>query len=269
MAEQLAPLSDTPRLDTELLLGAAIARSRTWLFTWPDHQIDSPQLATFLEYFQRRKSGEPVAYILGEKEFWSLPLAVDSSTLIPRPDTELLVATVIDLPHSKNSILDLGTGTGAIALALASELKTAEIIAVDKYPQAVSLARLNLQRLGFNNVKIMQSDWFAALEGQRFDVIVSNPPYVDGGDPHLSRGDVRFEPLTALVAEDKGLADIRHIITRSVGYLNNGGYLLLEHGWQQDEVVAKIFVGKGFKNVRTLKDLGGNNRVTLGVFDER
>lgn len=260
----LASVTDTPRLDTELLLGAALNKSRTWLFTWPERDVSPAELALFAEFMARRREGEPVAYILGQKEFWSLPLFVDNSTLIPRPDTELLVATIINLDIPKSRILDLGTGTGAIALALASELPNAQVIAVDKYPPAVALAQRNQRSLGLTNVRVVQSNWFAALQGLEFDLIVSNPPYIASSDPHLQRGDVRFEPRSALVAEENGLADIRHIITTSKTYLCAGGSLFLEHGWQQDEEVAKILSREKYQHIRTFKDLGGNDRVTMG-----
>lgn len=268
VSAELSDVSDTARLDTELLLAAVLGKSRTWLFTWPEYNLSEEEQARFAEFFARRRGGEPVAYILGEREFWSLPFFVDASTLIPRPDTELLVSCVVDLPIPKQRLLDLGTGTGAIALALASELSDALIIAVDKSPEAVHLAQRNQARLGFSNVEILQSDWYSALGDQHFDVIVANPPYIDEKDAHLGRGDVRFEPRSALVAADKGLADIRHIIVHAVEHLSDGGTLLIEHGWQQDERVAEILAGKGFLEIRTFQDLGGNNRATLGRWYE-
>ena len=206
-----------------------------------------------------------MAHLTGVREFWSLPLFVSPATLIPRPDTECLVEQALArLPASACRIVDLGTGTGAIALALASERPDCDVTAVDRMPDAVALAIRNTQHLGINNVRVLQSDWFSALQGQQFDMIVSNPPYIDEQDPHLALGDVRFEPLTALVAGDHGLADIVHIIEQSKHMLTPGGYLLLEHGWQQGQAVRDAFTRGGYQAVETCRDYGGNERITLG-----
>ena len=263
-ASELESISDSARLDVELLLGHVLEKNRTWLFTWPEKLVAEDAHSTFLSLLKRRVQGEPIAHILGEREFWSLPLYVDSSTLIPRPDTEALVETAIELTTSPDNILDLGTGTGAIALALASEFPNANVVAVDKSPQAVALAQRNLQRLQFNHVTILESDWFAALNKQRFDVIVSNPPYIDEHDPHLAQGDVRFEPVSALIAGEAGLADIRFIIESAQKHLSLGGVLLLEHGWRQAQAVQRLFEQNGYAKIETRKDIGGNDRVTLG-----
>ncbi|KOQ85654.1 peptide chain release factor N(5)-glutamine methyltransferase, partial [Enterobacter hormaechei] len=213
----------------------------------------------------RRKTGEPVAHLVGEREFWSLPLYVSAATLIPRPDTECLVEQALArLPAQPCQILDLGTGTGAIALALASERPDCTVTAVDVMPDAVALARRNVERLGLNNVSVLQSSWFAALESRVFEMIVSNPPYIDEDDPHLAQGDVRFEPLTALVAANQGLADLDHIVTTSRQYLLPGGWLLVEHGWTQGEAVRALFTRAGYAAVETCRDYGGNERLTLG-----
>ena len=227
----------------------------------------------------RRLKGEPIAYILGEKEFWSLPLNVSEGTLIPRPDTEILVEKALQIalekleenpPHFR--ILDLGTGTGAIALALASELfpicqKKAiqlDVIGVDLMPEVVKLAQSNAEK---NKLKVqfLQSRWFEHVEGQ-FDIIVSNPPYIDETDEHLSQGDVRFEPRSALVAGENGLADLRHLIECASVHLKDNGYLLLEHGWKQGEEVRSIFWQNHWQGVATIRDYGDNERVTLGYW---
>jgi len=227
--------------------------------------LTADQQAQLSALLSRRKAGEPVAHLTGEREFWSLPLYVSAATLIPRPDTECLVEHALArLPATACRILDLGTGTGAIALALASERPDCQVTAVDVMPDAVALALRNAARLGFNNVKIQQSSWFDALVGQQFDMIVSNPPYIDECDPHLSQGDVRFEPLTALVAAEEGLADIAHIVTVSRQYLTAGGWLLIEHGWTQAEAVRSLFTQAGYERVETCQDYGGNDRLTLG-----
>ncbi|VDZ78563.1 HemK protein [Salmonella bongori] len=187
------------------------------------------------------------------------------ATLIPRPDTECLVEQALArLPAKKCHILDLGTGTGAIALALASERPDCDVTAVDRMPDAVALARRNAEHLAIRNVRILQSYWFSALPGQRFDMIVSNPPYIDAQDPHLAEGDVRFEPLSALVADANGMADIIHIIDHARQVLTPGGYLLLEHGWQQGDAVRAAFQQAGYSDVETCRDYGGNERVTCG-----
>ncbi len=266
---ELATVSDTPRLDVELLLAHVLQKTRTWLFTWPDASLSDAQTKIFQDYFSRRISGEPIAHIIGVREFWSLPLAVNNSTLIPRPDTEILVEIPLQLfaedsPTQIRTLLDLGTGTGAIALAMASEKPHWQVLAVDKSQDAVSLAEKNRTQLQLTNVRVQQSDWFAKIDNtQKFDVIVSNPPYIDPQDPHLDQGDVRFEPRSALIADKKGLADIEWIVAHSLSYLAHGGWLLLEHGYDQGEAVRDLLNQQGFVAIETRRDYGGNDRVTL------
>lgn len=264
-AESLAAVSDSARLDVEVLLAHGLGKSRTWLYTWSDRQLTADELVSFEAMLARRQCGEPVAYITGEREFWSLPLMVAPSTLIPRPDTERLVelTLALELPVAA-SVLDLGTGTGAIALALASERPHWQILAVDMSAEAVALAEVNRARCQLANVRVRQSDWFTAFTETGFDVIVSNPPYIDAADPHLNQGDVRFEPHTALVAADQGLADIRQIATEGLNRLVEGGWLLVEHGYQQGEAVRSVFREAGFGQVCTERDYGGHERVTMG-----
>ena len=257
--------SESPRRDAEILLEHVTGKARTFILAFGETALTADQHAQLSALLSRRKAGEPVAHLTGEREFWSLPLYVSAATLIPRPDTECLVEHALArLPATACRILDLGTGTGAIALALASERPDCQVTAVDVMPDAVALALRNAARLGFNNVKIQQSSWFDALVGQQFDMIVSNPPYIDECDPHLSQGDVRFEPLTALVAAEEGLADIAHIVTVSRQYLTAGGWLLIEHGWTQAEAVRALFTQAGYERVETCQDYGGNDRLTLG-----
>lgn len=269
LAHELESLSDSARLDIELILCHVLQKNRTYVFTWPDKFLSPEQAETFQIFFKRRKSGEPIAHILGQREFWSLPLAVNNSTLIPRPDTELLVELVLELfaddsAQQKRSCLDLGTGTGAIVLAIASEKPQWQLVGVDKSTDTVALAQQNRDQLNFGHVEIKQSDWFSAITAQQFDVIVSNPPYIDPQDPHLDLGDVRFEPRSALIADNHGLADIELIIQQSWNYLCEQGWLLLEHGYDQGQVVRDLFYARGFTQVETRRDLGGNERVTLG-----
>ena len=257
--------SESPRRDAEILLEHVTGKARTYLLAFGETLLTPEQEAQLAALLARRKTGEPVAHLTGEREFWSLPLYVSAATLIPRPDTECLVEQALArLPDGPCRILDLGTGTGAIALALASERPDCQVTAVDVMPDAVALAQRNLARLGFSNVQINQSSWFSALAQHTFEMIVSNPPYIDEHDPHLSQGDVRFEPLTALVAANDGLADIEHIITTAREHLVPGGWLLLEHGWTQGAAVRALYSAAGYASVETCRDYGGNERLTLG-----
>ena len=271
--------TENSKIDALVLLQHATGKSRTQILAFDDTEIDEKVRLKLTALLDRRLKGEPIAYILGEKEFWSLPLNVSKGTLIPRPDTEILVEKALQIaleklqenpPHFR--ILDLGTGTGAIALALASELSSIcqkrqislEIIGVDLMPDVVELARSNAERNQLN-VQFLQSRWFENITG-KFDLIVSNPPYIDAQDEHLRQGDVRFEPLSALVANDAGYADLRHIIELAPSYLNSNGALLLEHGWQQGEKVRSIFLENHGEMVETVRDYGDNERVTLGFW---
>jgi len=259
------PDSPTERLDAELLLAAALGKSRSYLHTWPERIVSSEAAAAFAGYLERRRAGEPVAYILGQQGFWKLDLEVAPHTLIPRPDTELLVETALELVSPKPArVLDLGTGTGAIALALASECPGWQVMAVDRIDEAVALAERNRQRLGLGNVRVRTSHWFDALAGERFDLILSNPPYIRAADPHLVAGDVRFEPSSALVAGEDGLDDLRVIVAQAPGHLSPGGWLLLEHGYDQSAAVRELLMIGGFTEVASRVDLGGHERISLG-----
>lgn len=259
------PDSPTPRLDAELLLAHALGKSRSYLHTWPEREVDAEPGARFAADLTRRKAGEPVAHILGRQGFWSLELDVAAHTLIPRPDTELLVETVLELlPALPAMVLDLGTGTGAIALALASERPAWRVTGVDRVPEAVALAERNRARLELGNAAFVESHWFSALAGQRYRLIVSNPPYIAAADHHLDEGDLRFEPSSALVAGIDGLDDIRQIIAQAPGYLEHAGWLLLEHGFDQAAAVRELLAARGFSAVQSRRDLGGHERISLG-----
>ena len=262
-----ADLPDSPsaRVDAEWLLAAALGKSTSYLRTWPEREVTLACAERFAADLARRRRGEPVAYILGRQGFWSLELEVAPDTLIPRPDTELLVETTLRmLAATPSRVLDLGTGTGAIALALAAERPAWQVCGVDRIGAAVAPAERNRLRLGLNNATFALSDWFSALDGERFQLIVSNPPYIPASDPHLLQGDVRFEPQSALVAGQDGLDDIRAIIAQAPGHLQPGGWLLLEHGYDQAEAVRALLAARGFEATESRRDLGGHERISLG-----
>jgi len=256
--------SDTAALDAELILLHSMSAHRNILFTAPEQLLTDEQIKTFNALLQRRILGEPVAYILGEQGFWDLTLNVAPHTLIPRADTESLVDWVLENGMTPTRILDLGTGTGALALALAKEFPKASVLGVDVIPQAVELAKENKIKNQITNVNFMQSSWFDKVPNEAFDLIVSNPPYIDEDDEHLSKGDVRFEPLSALVAPNKGYDDLFLIADHAHHYLNSGGCLLMEHGWQQAETVRMYLEKSGYEAIGSGQDLAGQWRFSYG-----
>jgi release factor glutamine methyltransferase len=261
---QLPERVDSPGLDVELLLARTMGRSRTYLLANRDQEVDADKMERFNDLLDQRRCGVPVAYLLGSKEFRSIDLAVDDRVLIPRPDSETLVECALRHRSEQSlSIADLGTGSGAIALALARELPHCHVMAVDNSKEALEVARSNVMRLGVGNVEIMRSNWFDDLEGLTFDLVVSNPPYIDSSDTHLL-GDVRFEPRCALVSGANGLADLSTIIRAAPGYIRSRGWLMVEHGYLQARAVAGLFHSAGFSHVRTYCDMAGNDRVTEG-----
>ena len=266
--------SPSPRVDAEVLMEFATGRSRTWLYTWGDSECPTWEHARFDALIAARAQGQPVAYLTGEREFWGLPLATSSTTLIPRPDTETLVEAALARAGTPTGrLLDLGTGTGAIALAFASEKPDWQVVGVDVRPEAVALAVDNARTLNITNATFLVSDWFSAFTlsspsasspGSTFEIIVSNPPYIAADDPHLGQGDVRFEPRSALVAEADGMADLLHLITTAQAFLSPGGWLVLEHGYQQAPSVRQALKLAGYQSVESVQDMGGHERVTLG-----
>jgi len=264
--QRLRASVDDPVLEAQILLAHALGRERSWLYAWPEHEPEPAQRAVFERLLQRREKGEPVAHLVARREFWSLELTVNASTLVPRPETELLVETVLrlDLPDAAR-VLDLGTGSGAIALALAHERPAWRITATDASDQALAVARDNAERFGLDRIRFAHGSWFAAVDpAERFDLIVSNPPYVAEDDPHLERGDLRFEPRGALAAGPDGLDDIRRIIAAAPAHLQPGGHLWLEHGYDQGAAVRDLLGGGGFTGTRTVRDLGGQERCSGG-----
>ena len=262
----LAMSLDATAIDARLLLQHSLKVDHAWLIGHINDELTDAQSESFQQLLTRRLKGEPVAYILSVREFYGLPLKTTPATLIPRPDTETLVEAALDkLPDNQNlKVLDLGTGTGAIALAIAKNHPQAQVTAVDFSDEALSIAKENAQNLDLADVRFMQSDWFSSLQGEKFDLIVSNPPYIAENDAHLTQGDLRFEPLTALASGRDGLDDIRLIIQEAPSHLSPNGWLMLEHGYDQAEKVAELLTLSGFDQVSHVKDLSGMLRVTLG-----
>lgn len=251
-------------IDAEWLLLHVIDRSHTWLFGNRDAVLGHEQARNFESLVQRREQGEPVAYLTGRRGFWSLDLEVTPATLIPRPETELLVELALEKLMDGGSAADLGTGSGAIALAIAHERKQSRVIATDASRDALEVAQRNAERLGIANVEFRHGEWCSPLQGQRFDLIASNPPYIAVDDPHLVEGDLRFEPASALSSGSDGLDDIRVIVADAPAHLQAGGWLMLEHGYDQGDGVRALLERAGFAEVATRRDLEGRDRVTLG-----
>ena len=267
-ASQLKESSDSPILDAEVLLCFLLQRQRSYLKTWPEQPLTQEQSFQFLSLVAKREHGHPVAYLTGRREFWSREFIVTPDVLIPRPETELLVEICLEMIpcNTMRKLIDLGTGSGIIAITLAAERPELEVTATDLCPAALVVARKNAQRFKIDNLHFYQSHWFDDLTDSIYDIIVSNPPYIAQDDPHLQRGDLRFEPDGALISEQHGLRNIEMIADAARNHLNPGGYLLLEHGFNQREQVQTIFKQYEYKNVRTHTDLSGQPRVTSGLF---
>lgn len=258
--------SSLPRVDVEFLMSHYLSKPRSWLYAFSDYQLTPEQGVEFQALITRRLNGEPVAYITGRRGFWSFDLQVTPDTLIPRPETELLVELALAYihPNSASRVLDLGTGTGAVALAIAHECPSALVLAVDYSEAALLVAKSNAIELKIRNIEFIQSDWYSNIVSQRVDVIVSNPPYIEAADVHLQQGDLRFEPIHALASGVDGLDAIRAIIAGAKNYLNPQAWLMIEHGWYQGEAVRALFSEAGFTEIITEQDLGQRDRVTMG-----
>jgi len=262
--EYLKATHDTARLDAEILLGHVLGKPRSFLYAWPEHALTDNQATAFEALVSRRARGEPVAHLTGHREFWSFTLEVSRHVLIPRPETEHLVELALEcIPREASwRIADLGTGSSAIALAIASERPRCMVVATERSAPAMALARRNARRLGTGNLGFVQTDWCSALASGSCHMVVSNPPYVAPGDPHLVTGDVRFEPREALVGGEQGLDAIRAIAGDARRCLRRGGWLLLEHGYTQGKAVRSLLSELGYATVGTVRDLGGRERAT-------
>jgi len=261
--------SSSPEIDAEVLLGHSLGQSRAWLLTYQDETIEQSQYEEFSALIARRKLGEPIAYILGHREFWSLDLQVNEATLIPRPETEILVEVALEIAETRRgqgilSVADLGTGSGAIALAIATEFQDSFITATDISKEAIKIAKSNAEKFGISNVEFVHSNWFESLSDYQFDIICSNPPYIEAQDPHLQQGDLRFEPKSALASGIDGFFDIQHIISQANAFLRPGGWLVLEHGFTQANRTQRLLEQHGFFNIGTREDYAHHPRVTYG-----
>lgn len=257
---------DAPRLEAEILLAHLLGRPRAWLFAHSDDPLDLPLRVRYDALVARRRAGEPIAYLTGIRDFHGLTLAVAPGVLIPRPETELLVDLALAEIDARScaTVLDLGTGSGAIALAVAAARARVRVTAVERSTAAAAIAAENILRVGIDRVELVISDWFSALAGRRFELVVSNPPYIAADDHHLGAGDLRFEPLEALASGSDGLDSIRAIVAGAPGHLVAGAALMIEHGNEQGAAVRAVFVAGGFGEVETVQDLEGRERVTRG-----
>ena len=263
----LSALPDiAPKLESEILLAYVIHKPRSYLYTWPEKVLEAHQLTQFQSLVDRRCTGEPIAYITGQREFWGLPLKISPATLIPRPETERLVEIALQhIPEDEAwQIADLGTGSGALALAIASERPQCQVIATDISAEALRIAEQNRNDLQLSNVRFIQGRWFEPLNDIQFDLVVSNPPYVAENDPHLLEGDLRFEPQQALSSGPDGLEAIREILGSAKSYMKSGASLLLEHGYDQGNAVVSLFTQAGFEQVICHSDYAERERATVG-----
>jgi release factor glutamine methyltransferase len=262
--------SDSSALDSEVLLAHALKKDRAFFRAWPEKTLTDQQQQDYTALISQRRHGHPVAYLTGEREFWSHTFHVNPSVLIPRPDTELLIEIILNTidTHQAINIADLGTGSGAIAICLGLEYPRAHVTAVDQSSDALLIAKQNAKRLNCHNVNFLQSNWFEKVGQSTFDIIVSNPPYIDKADKHLQQGDVRYEPTTALIAGEHGLQDINVIASQAKHWLTDNGYLLLEHGFEQSTSVKTLLESHRYQHIQQFKDIQGHLRATLCQFNQ-
>ena len=265
-SKALAETSPSAMLDTQVLLTHVLRCNTAHLAAWPEKTLSDAQLADFQKLVEKRRQGLPVAHLTGSREFWSLDFSVDNSTLIPRPETETLVEYLLDNFGNRENLklLDMGTGTGVIAISIATEKPGWEIVASDISEQALELARQNRSHHDTGNVTLIHSDWFQNIDAENFDIIISNPPYIASDDPHLTQGDVRFEPESALSSGVTGMDDIEHLCAQAKKYLLQNGWLIVEHGYNQKQLVAECFAKNGFSEIEQKQDLSGHTRMTAG-----
>ena len=267
--KRLEKTSDSASLDAEVLLCHVLNKTRSHLRAWPEKKLSTQNLTQFQELVDQRHKGIPIAYLTGNREFWSRDFKVSPDVLIPRPDTELLIELSLGLVKNQTHarIIDLGTGTGIIAITLAAERPDLKVFATDLSEKALKIAKHNVIKHQIKNINLFQSHWFDAISPSKFDLIISNPPYIRKNDPHLSQGDVRFEPESALIASDQGLKDIKIITNQARSFLKPGATLLIEHGYDQQPMVQAIFKGLEYTTITTHTDLAGNPRVTSGIWN--
>lgn len=257
--------SKSPKCDVEVLLSFVIKKKKSFLICYRDKNLSKEEEKKFNNLLKRRIQGEPISYLTGTKEFWSLPLLVNPYVLIPRQDSEILVEEVLNKSNKCSlSVLDLGTGSGALSLALASSRPNWNILGVDINNEAISIAAYNAKQLGLKNVKFIQSNWFSSIGNNTFDFIISNPPYLSSKEIKLFSENIKFEPLNSILSGDNGLKDIKHIILNSQQYLNRNGWLVIEHGWKQKKLVKKLFKENAYIHIYSRKDYGRNDRIVVG-----
>ena len=264
--QNISNTSPSANLDAQILLSHILNCNSAHLIAWPEKELNLQQLKSFQKLIKQRQQGSPVAHLTGQREFWSLNFKVNNTTLIPRPETETLIEFILDKFGEKNglTVLDMGTGTGAIAITLANEKPDWIITATDISAAAIALAKENSTMLNTESIALLQSDWFTNIPQQTFDIIVSNPPYISTDDPHLTKGDVRFEPESALTSGKTGMDDIEHLCSQAKNYLAKDGWLIIEHGYNQKAVVADCFTRNEYKNISQQNDLAGHCRMTAG-----
>lgn len=266
---RLSKTSDTPHLDAEVLLSHCLSKNRSYLRAWPEHQPSVTQSQQFWGLIDQRCQGQPIAYLIGRREFWSRTFTVTPDVLIPRPDSELLIELSLQLlpSHQACNIIDLGTGSGILAITLAAELPLARVMASDISSAALNIAKINAKQLAISNLSFVISHWFDNVSDTQFDLVISNPPYIAADDPHLQQGDVRFEPTSALISTEEGLKDIRLLAEQARYHLKPNGHLMIEHGYSQQTQVQTILKSLNYRRIQTHTDLSGNPRVTSGLWN--